>query len=211
MLFLAGIKNGTDQDAKACEHQAQPQSYMRIVTGLRAVRMVGRDLIVMDIDRQRFISGQLDLKRFRAFIPGADAVLNFRHGIFADAQVFNEDLTVCIGRENFIVILTRDTEAEAFHTAVRGSLHNLQIADHMIVDEADTGFVLNFHHLAIRYNLEIMVSVVLDEINRRLLFVEEVSAVTQFSEFIQTGLTFRKGADQLIHIRIKLLISVTSR
>ena len=53
-----------------------------------------------------------------------------------------------------------------------------------------------------------MVSVVLDEINRRLLFVEEVSAVTQLSEFIQTGLTFRKGTDQLIHIRIELLISV---
>ena len=82
---------------------------MRTVTGLRAVRMIGRDLIVMDIDRQRFISGQLDLKRIRAFISGAGAVLNLRHGIFADTEVFNEDLTVCVGRENFIVIFTLPT------------------------------------------------------------------------------------------------------
>ena len=190
MLLLAGIKDRTDQDVKACEHQTQPQSHMRIVTGLRAVRMVGRDLVVMDIDCQRFISGQLDLKWIRAFIPGADAVLNFRHGIFADAQVFNEDLTVCVGRENFIVILTRDTEAEAFHTAVRGGLHDLQIADHMVVDEADAGLIRYFHQLSVIYDLEIVVSVVLDEINRRLLFIEEVPAVTQLSEFIQTGLAF---------------------
>ena len=190
MLLLAGIKDRTDQDAKACEHQTHPQSHMRIVTGLRAVRMIGRDLIVMDIDCQRFISSQLDLKRIRAFIPGADAVLNFRHGIFADAQVFNEDLTVCVGRENFIVVLTRDAEAEAFHTAVRGGLHDFQITDHMVVDEADAGFVLYFHQLTVIYDLEIVVSVVLDEINRCLLFIEEVSAVTQLSEFIQTGLAF---------------------
>ena len=169
---------------------------MRIVTGLWAVRMVGRDLIVMDIDRQRFISGQLDLKRIRAFIPGADAVLNFRHGIFADAKIFNEDLTVCVGRKNFIVVLTCDAEAEAFNTAVRGGLHDLQIADHMVVDEANAGFVLYFHHLAISYDLKIIVSVILDEINRCLLFIEEVSAVTQLGEFIQTGLAFRKGTNQ---------------
>ena len=54
----------------------------------------------------------------------------------------------------------------------------------MVVDEADTGFVLNFHHLAIRYDLKIVISVILDEIDRRLLFVEEVSAVTQLGEFI---------------------------
>ena len=208
MLLLAGIKNGTNQDAKTCEHQTQPQSHMRIVAGLRAVWMVGRDLIVMDIDRQRFISGQLDLKRIRAFIPGADAVLNFRHGIFADAQVFNEDLTVCVGRENFIIILTRDTEAEAFHTAVRGGLHDLQIADHMVVDEANAGFVLYFHHLAISYDFKIVVSVVLDIVYRCLLFIEEVSAVTQLGEFVKARLTFRKGADQFIHIRIELLIFV---
>ena len=208
MLLLARIKNQTDQDAKTCKHQADPHSRMRIITGLRVVRMIGRVLIVMDIDRQRFISGQLNLKGIRAFVPGADAVLNFRHGIFSDAQFFNEDLTVCVDRENFIVILTCDAEAEAFNTAVRGGLHDLQIADHMIVDETDAGFVLYFHHLAISYDLKIVVSVILDEINRCLLFIEEVSAVTQLCEFIQTGLTFRKDNNQFIRIRIELLISV---
>ena len=60
----------------------------------------------------------------------------------------------------------------------------------MVVDEANAGFVLYFHHLAISYDLKIIVSVILDEINRRLLFIEEVSAVTQLGEFIQTGLAF---------------------
>ena len=78
----------------------------------------------------------------------------------------------------------------------------------MVVDEANAGFVLNFHHLAIRYDLKIVVSVVLDIVYRRLLFIEEVSTVTQLGKFIQTGFTFRKGTDQLIHIRIELLISV---
>ncbi len=45
-----------------------------------------------------------------------------------------------------------------------------------------------FHHLAISYDLKIIVSVILDIVYRRLLFIEEVSAVTQLGEFIQTGL-----------------------
>ena len=78
----------------------------------------------------------------------------------------------------------------------------------MSVDEADTDLILYFHHLAISYDFKIVVSVVLDIVYRCLLFIEEVSAVAQLSEFIQTGFTLRKGANQFVRIRIELPVSV---
>ena len=40
------------------------------------------------------------------------------------------------------------------------------IRDSMVVDETDAGLILYFHHLAISYDFKIVVSVVLDIVNR---------------------------------------------
>lgn len=144
----------------------------------------------MNINGKGFVGNKLDINRIRTLVFGADLVFRLSYGVLADSEPFDEDLTVGVSLEHLIIVLTGYAEREAFHASIGGGLDDLQVANHMVVNETYTGFVLDFYHFTVVDDCEVMIGIILDVISRCLLLIEEVTSVSEVLKLVQTGLIF---------------------
>lgn len=147
-------EHGNASPGKADAHQADPERQIGVIAGLWHVHS---DLLVMNVDRERFVGDQGHGDRVGDLIALAGTVLQLRHHILADAQVFNEDLTVSVRGEGHVVAVgTGHAEGKALFLSVAGGLDDFQRAFQRLVDEAFPGLVFDFVGFAVGINKDIV-------------------------------------------------------
>ena len=131
----------------------------------------------MNVYGKGFVGNKLYLNRIRTLVFCTDFIFHFGNSVLTNAETFDEDLTVGVGLEYFVVVLTGYAEREAFDTSVRRALHDLEVANHMVIDETNAGFIFDLYQLTVVYDCKVMISIVLDIVGRCLFLIEEVTTV----------------------------------
>ena len=162
----------------------------------------------MNVYGKGFICDKLYLNRIRTLITCTDFIFYLGNGILTNAKSLDEDLTVGVSLEDLVIVLAGYAEREAFNATIGRTLHDLDVANHVVIDKANTGFVLNLYHLAVINDCEVMISIVLDVVGRCLFLIEEVAAVSEVFKLIKTRLILNHFTNEGVYVSIEFLVAI---
>ena len=116
----------------------------------------------------------------RKDISCGSRVADFRYGVLANAEIFDEDFAVLVGLKGLVVtVRTCHTEGEALNFTVRGSLYDFERAFLCVIDKSNACFVLYGIGLAVFLNGNAVHAFIKHKAVWSCFFTDEILAVAQ--------------------------------
>lgn len=125
----------------------------------------------MNINGKGFVGNKLDFNRSRTLISCTDFIFHLSNGVLTDSETFYVDFAVGVSLEDLVIVLADYAERESFETSVRRTLNDLEVADHIVVDETNAGFIFDLYQLTVVYDCKVMISIILDVVSRCLFLI----------------------------------------